>query len=115
MNQICFRDVPGALSLIACLLMAGGAPACNSGEEGLLAGGGGEPSDDVGETRHALLGLSGLPNDVPIPNAGGAAATFSTAGFIDLENPFHKPQGTNGRSCETCHEPSLGFSAKPSL
>jgi cytochrome c peroxidase len=54
-----------------------------------------------------------LPNDFPIPNRAGAAATFSTAGFVDLNNLFHVPQGTNGRSCETCHLPTAGWSIRP--
>lgn len=67
----------------------------------------------VSQTSHALLGLNRLPNNLPIPNAHGAAATFSTKGFIDLQNPFHIPQGTNGRSCESCHLPTAGWSVRP--
>jgi hypothetical protein len=33
------------------------------------------------------------------------AATFSTAGFLDLSNPFHVAQGSDGHSCESCHLP----------
>jgi hypothetical protein len=54
-----------------------------------------------------------LPNNFPMPNAAGTAATFSTAGSIDLRNPFHAPQGTNGRSCESCHLPQAGWSIRP--
>jgi hypothetical protein len=54
-----------------------------------------------------------LPNNLPIPNPAGTAATFSTAGFVDLTNPFHAPQGTNGRSCESCHLPHAGWSIRP--
>jgi Protein of unknown function (DUF3455) len=32
-------------------------------------------------------------------------ATVSTAGFLDLSNPFHVAQGSDGRSCESCHLP----------
>jgi cytochrome c peroxidase len=113
MNPVHLGNVPRALIRLSCVLVASGALACSTGDEGLPAAGEGEQSDDLGETRQALLGLSRLPNDVPIPNAGGAAATFSTAGFIDLENPFHKPQGTNGRSCETCHLLTAGWSIRP--
>src|SRR5687767_9788694 len=113
MNATFVRDAGRPLTLASCLLLASGALACSTGEEGLPAAGDSEPLDSVGDTRQALLGLSQLPNNVPIPNAGGAAATFSTAGFIDLENPFHKPQGTNGRSCETCHLLTAGWSIRP--
>jgi cytochrome c peroxidase len=54
-----------------------------------------------------------LPNNFPFLNGAGAAATFSTAGFVDLTNPFHVPQGTNGRSCESCHLPQVGWSIRP--
>jgi len=54
-----------------------------------------------------------LPNDFPFLNSAGTAATFSTAGFVDLTNPFHVPQGRNGRSCESCHLPQVGWSIRP--
>jgi cytochrome c peroxidase len=54
-----------------------------------------------------------LPNNFPFLNPAGTAATYSTAGFVDLENPFHVPQGTNGRSCESCHLPHVGWSIRP--
>lgn len=58
--------------------------------------------------------LSGpLPNNLPFLNGAGTAATFSTAGFVDLDNPFHVPQGTNGRSCESCHLVQAGWSVRP--
>jgi cytochrome c peroxidase len=72
----------------------------------MLAGGaafGGEDSSFDGR----------LPNNVPFLNPAGTAATFSTAGFVDLNNPFHVPQGTNGRSCESCHLPQAGWSVRP--
>jgi cytochrome c peroxidase len=59
-----------------------------------------------------LLGEQ-LPNNFPFLNGAGTAATFSTAGFVDLTNPFHAPQGTNGRSCESCHLPQVGWSIRP--
>jgi hypothetical protein len=54
-----------------------------------------------------------LPNNFPFLNQAGTAATFSTAGFVDLNNQFHVPQGTNGRSCESCHLPQAGWSVRP--
>jgi hypothetical protein len=54
-----------------------------------------------------------LPNNFPFLNGAGTAATFSTAGFVDLTNPFHVPQGSNGRSCESCHLPQVGWSIRP--
>ena len=54
-----------------------------------------------------------LPNNFPFLNQAGTAATFSTAGFVDLDNAFHVPQGTNGRSCESCHLVHAGWSIRP--
>jgi len=54
-----------------------------------------------------------LPNNFPFLNGAGTAATFSTTGFVDLTNPFHVPQGSNGRSCESCHLPQVGWSIRP--
>ncbi len=48
----------------------------------------------------------------PVPNADGAAQTFSTTGTIDLNNPFFRPIG-NGRSCATCHQEAQGWSISP--
>jgi cytochrome c peroxidase len=47
-------------------------------------------------------------------NEAGAAATFSTAGSVDLHNEFHTPQGSNGRACVTCHLVEAGWSVRPS-
>jgi hypothetical protein len=54
-----------------------------------------------------------MPNNLPLRNEGGHDATFSVEGFVDLENDFHKPQGTNGRHCATCHLPEAGWSIRP--
>ena len=54
-----------------------------------------------------------LPNMLPFPNATGVAATFSTAGRVDLQGPFFQSLGTNGRGCVSCHQPSLGWSVTP--
>lgn len=54
-----------------------------------------------------------LPNMFSAPNSHGKDATYSTAGFIDLNNPFFKSLGTNGRSCASCHIPSQGWTITP--
>lgn len=51
-----------------------------------------------------------LPNNFPISNENGYAASFSTAGFVDLRGPFFTPQGTNGRRCGSCHAVGDGWS-----
>lgn len=54
-----------------------------------------------------------LPNMFISKNSHGKDATYSTAGFIDLNNPFFKSLGSNGRSCATCHLPSQGWTITP--
>ena len=49
----------------------------------------------------------------PAPNPGGLAATFSTAGYIDLTNPFFQSLGSNGRSCASCHVQTDGWTITP--
>ena len=56
---------------------------------------------------------SQLPDMVPFPNPSGFAATFSTAGSIDLKNPFFQSLGSNGRACASCHQPSDGWTVTP--
>ncbi len=70
-------------------------------------------SDDAVTTASRSANSKHLPNNFPFLNPAGTAATFSTAGFVDLANPFHIPQGTNGRSCETCHLVQAGWSIRP--
>ena len=47
------------------------------------------------------------------PNPSGAAQTLSTAGRIDRKNPFFTSLGTNGRSCESCHQEAQGWTITP--
>jgi cytochrome c peroxidase len=46
-------------------------------------------------------------------NPAGLSATFNTSGPLDLGNPFFQKLGTNGRSCDTCHQASDGWSVTP--
>lgn len=71
----------------------------------VLAHAGGDSGQNPNDDR--------LPNNLPYLNAAGTGATYSTAGFVDLTNPFHVPQGTNGRSCASCHLPEAGWSIRP--
>jgi hypothetical protein len=54
-----------------------------------------------------------MPDMARFPNPSGFAATFSTAGSIDLSNPFFQSLGTNGRACVSCHQPSDGWTVTP--
>src|SRR4051812_1133767 len=58
-------------------------------------------------------GLDELPNNFPFLDQVGTAATFSTDGVVDLSNAFHVPQGSNGRSCGSCHLVQSGWSIRP--
>ena len=54
-----------------------------------------------------------IPNNSSFRNPGGRAATFSTQGAIDLTSEFFQAQGSNGRSCVTCHLPGEAWSITP--
>ena len=54
-----------------------------------------------------------IPNNHPLPNPGGEAATFSTQGSINLTGEYFQAQGTNGQSCATCHIPEEAWSITP--
>ena len=56
-----------------------------------------------------------LPNNFPQINGGGFSTTFSPRGFVDLTGEFFQPQGTNGRSCATCHVPQDAWSITPGM
>lgn len=54
-----------------------------------------------------------MPNMFEAENEHGIDATYSTAGSVDLNNPFFKNLGDNDRSCATCHVPSEGWVITP--
>jgi cytochrome c peroxidase len=56
-----------------------------------------------------------IPNNLWFPNERGFAATSASAGFVDLDNSFFTPLGTNGRHCGTCHSPEVGWSMTPAM
>jgi cytochrome c peroxidase len=74
--------------------------------------------DRIETKQQALLEeyIDSLPNDFPIPNQHGLAASHSTttAPIVALNNNFFTPQGTNGRDCGSCHAAEDGWSIKPS-
>jgi cytochrome c peroxidase len=68
-------------------------------------------TDLLSEPETSAVGQdSSIPNNTPFRNDLGYAATFATAGFVELDNAFFTPQGTNGRHCGTCHAPEVGWS-----
>jgi cytochrome c peroxidase len=54
-----------------------------------------------------------IPNNHPERNPGGKSATFSTQGSVELTGEYFQPQGTNGRSCASCHVPEEAWSITP--
>jgi cytochrome c peroxidase len=55
-----------------------------------------------------------LPNNFPHLNPSGISTTFSTRGLVDLTVEYFQAQGTNARSCSTCHTPQDAWSINPS-
>lgn len=65
----------------------------------------------VGATSSTLE--DSIPNNRLFRNAGGKAATFSTQGSVNLAGEYFQAQGTNGRSCGSCHIPEEAWSINP--
>jgi cytochrome c peroxidase len=61
----------------------------------------------------AFSGHSTLPNPVVSTNSSGILGTVSTSGPIDVSNPFFQSLGTNGRTCNSCHVSSAGWTISP--
>jgi cytochrome c peroxidase len=72
-------------------------------------------SNLVSERAGATLTENGgsTPKNHPIRHPGGKAATFSTQGFVNLTGEYFQAQGTNGRSCSSCHIPEEAWSINP--
>jgi len=68
-------------------------------------GGGGSPAAQTDDTS--------IDNNRPFRNDAGHAATVSTQGAVDLRGEYFQAQGTNGRSCGTCHLPQEAWSITP--
>jgi cytochrome c peroxidase len=50
-----------------------------------------------------------LRNLFPFLDFTGFSGTYSNTGSVDLSGPFFQSLGTNGRTCEACHQPSNAF------
>src|SRR5262245_13942974 len=62
---------------------------------------------EIGKSRNALSTI--LENNTEFANATGRSSSFSTAGSVDLTGSFFQNLGTNGRTCNTCHLASDGW------
>src|SRR5688500_908516 len=60
-----------------------------------VGGGAGGVADDSGVSESSLEA---------VVNSAGVAETFHVSGVVDRTNPFFESMGTNGRTCETCHD-----------
>lgn len=75
-----------------------------------------EPDALNEDTQEVLVEelFDSMPNNVPFLNAGGFAASYSTAGYVDLSGAYFTNHGSNGRNCGSCHAPEDGWSLKGS-
>ena len=67
----------------------------------------------IGFALAASLSLSGgilFPNPLFTFDSSGVLSTY---GKVDVTNPFFRPLGTNGRTCNTCHIASSAWSITP--
>jgi cytochrome c peroxidase len=71
----------------------------------------------------AALVVSGgsLRADAPKPSVlvtaddTGRLSTLNVNGDFDLTNPFFQELGTNGRTCNSCHQPDQGWTITPAV
>ncbi|HWN10514.1 MAG TPA: hypothetical protein VNO50_14820 [Pyrinomonadaceae bacterium] len=71
------------------------------------------PDLDTARAGKKADGQGSIPNNHPMKNPGGKAATFSTQGSVELSGEFFQAQGSNGRSCASCHIPEEAWSINP--
>jgi cytochrome c peroxidase len=60
-----------------------------------------------------VLARSDASLDFFARNDSGVVRTLDENGRLDLNNPFFKDLGTNGRSCFSCHRPADGWTITP--
>ena len=53
------------------------------------------------------------PHQLVSDDPTGQVRTFNVNGALDLDNPFFKDLGTNGRTCFSCHRPAQGWTVTP--
>ena len=54
-----------------------------------------------------------IPTPLVTLDSSGTISTVSKTGSIDLNNPFFKNLGSNGRTCLSCHVPTQGWTVSP--
>ncbi len=63
--------------------------------------------------QHGALADADNTTALGARNASGFVRTVNVNGSLDLNNPFFKALGTNGRSCFSCHRPAQAWSITP--
>jgi cytochrome c peroxidase len=61
----------------------------------------------------ALFAGSSLPNPLNTLDRTGFLGTYSSSGGLDFSGPYFQSLGTNGRSCNSCHVASQGWTVSP--
>ncbi|HEX6245653.1 MAG TPA: hypothetical protein VFZ61_32235, partial [Polyangiales bacterium] len=83
---------------------------------GGLLGGRSARADEVAAELQAETSSWGfLPNNLPLRNEHGHAASYSSQGEVNLQSAFFTAQGSNGRHCGSCHAPETGWSMSAAL
>jgi cytochrome c peroxidase len=85
-------------------LMSVWALVCASAVVGLPAG----PAGHLGALAH-----EDDSTQLAAEDATGVVRTVNLNGPLDLDNPFFKDLGTNGRTCFSCHRPAQGWTITP--
>jgi hypothetical protein len=60
-----------------------------------------------------IVDAHGSENVIVSRDAFGQLRTVTTRGSFELDNPFFKELGTNGRACVTCHRPDQAWTITP--
>jgi cytochrome c peroxidase len=60
-----------------------------------------------------LIAGTTLPDPLFTADPSGILSTYSSAGGVDLTNPFFQSLGTNGRSCHSCHQARDAWTVTP--
>jgi cytochrome c peroxidase len=64
-------------------------------------------------SRYGVLAHEDDTTRLVAEDASGLVRTVNLNGPLDLDNPFFKQLGTNGRSCFSCHRPGQGWTITP--
>jgi cytochrome c peroxidase len=125
--ECAIQQVKLVLQRSSCILLFGGLAACGGGGDSLAV----SENREAGTVQAPATPVSPVKDTALLPaspvisannastnvewarNASGFAATYSTAGLIDRSNPFFISLGSNGRTCESCHQQAEGWGITP--